>query len=179
MAKKKGAAEPSNKFNPTEAQRETVKLCKAFDIKNELICRLILDKKGEPICEKTLRETFKSELQQAKAHMLEKAFNIYAKGLKSKLFATQLECANKIIQLCGRGVKESHFELDTSKSPEEQLNQVSKALADNLISNYQADSFVNIIKTKIDSDKAVSSSAVINFSVDAETLSMLQKAVVK
>lgn len=74
MANKKKLHKP---FIPTEAQREVVKLSKAFCMKEEYIRRLIINpESGEPIGKNAFEKAFAYERECAKAELLRQAVSV-------------------------------------------------------------------------------------------------------
>ncbi|MFM1990180.1 MAG: hypothetical protein RJA99_3137 [Pseudomonadota bacterium] len=63
MSDDTGKKSPGRKpFTPTAHQRQMVKTLAGYGMREPEICELVLDAKGQPISEKTLRKYFKREL---------------------------------------------------------------------------------------------------------------------
>lgn len=177
------------KFRPTENDKEMVSLMKACNIKDDIIRRSIINPETkEPISPTTFLKEFENELKNCKGKINKKCVNILFDGLdatkdvfdsEGKIvgskpdYDVRLKCVNQVRQLASKGVYEDKFEMPENLSLSEQLEYISLALRQNKITNYYADSFTNIIKAKIESEKEIDRTTGITVNVDGKTIGQL------
>jgi hypothetical protein len=171
-------------FNPNQSQRDLVVLLKSMNVKEEYICRAIINPETKKrLAIQTFRDTFAEELMNAKSQIMAECTAVTFEALKAERpietkngtmmvpdTAIRLKAADTIRRLCSKGVYENKYSLPDGLTPTQELDEVGKALREGLLNTYEADALVNIIKAKIESQKDVEAKGGIIINIDSQTI---------
>lgn len=167
----------NDEFKPTEEQRRIVERMRAFRVQDSVIILAIENSLGRPISKATFYKVFDKQLKHAKGEMHQRVFNKWAIALESDDPKIWMPAAEKIERLMGKGVYEKKFEMPEGLSPREELKRIKEALNQGLINTYEAECFINAVKTEIESEKEVERNTGITINVDGETMASLSEVV--
>ncbi len=142
-----------NLFNPTDYQRKTVSQLKAWGVKDEKICLLIINpESNKPICRQTLNNAFADELSTCKAVNFSEAINVFYTGLRDDDKDHRLKCAAKITQLCSKGLLDPKIDIQPTDTDKQKFDKIVDGLNTGSLPTYDADSMTKALETKTKCD---------------------------
>lgn len=144
MANELGAHEP---FVPTDEQRKTVRLLKAFHTKEDVINKLIINPETKMTVGKdAFKRVFAEELANAKIEEFKECVCQMKKAMYSENEELAYKASVKNYQLCSKGLLEPKIEINIDDSNPTKIHKIVVGIQSGAISTFEADTMLKAIE---------------------------------